>query len=148
MKRSSARLTHAANGLVCISGLLYGGLRYGARREGDFGPESHPLEDPLRSLHIICAPLLIWAVAAIWQEHILPHLCGPATERRTTGLVLVSTFAPMVLSAYLLQVSVGEAWRTLWLWLHLASSLVWLATMLVHLSLRATEPVDDGSGAP
>ncbi|MDP6954488.1 MAG: hypothetical protein QF599_00830 [Planctomycetota bacterium] len=145
MKSSSVRLTHTANLLVCLSGLLYGGLRYCARREGDFGPESHPAEDPLRSLHIVTAPLLIWAVAAIWHEHIWPSLRAGIQTRRRTGLTLTISFAPMVLSAYLLQVSVEDAWRSLWLWLHLASSGLWLVTMLIHLVLPRAPRLPDES---
>ena len=45
--------------------------------------------------------------------------------------------APVVASAYLLQVTAEESWRTVWLSIHLVSSAVWILAFLAHLISRA-----------
>ena len=140
MNRSIARFSHTSNVLVGASGFLYGGLLYFGLVEGDFGPESHPLEGAARAAHIISAPLLVFAVALLWKDHIWRRFRAGLPCRRRTGITMLFLFAPMVLSAYLLQVSVEDNWRTLWLWIHLGASFLWVATTILHLLLPRENP--------
>jgi hypothetical protein len=38
----------------------------------------------------------------------------------------------MVASGYLLQTAVDDAWRAVWLWIHLVTSGLWIVGYLVH----------------
>ena len=55
---------------------------------------------------------------------------------RPTGLALASSFLPMVASGYLLQTAESESWREAWVWVHVATSCLWLVAMGVHLVSR------------
>ncbi len=139
MSRLSARLLHIASFLVIGSGAIWAYLRY----VHDLGPEPedpvlamewsgiHPWEPSLRDLHLLAAPLLVFAVGLIWSGHVAPRLFRP-WARRATGLGLALLFGPMVITGILLQVAESEASRTLWAWAHGISSLVWAAAYLAH----------------
>jgi len=139
VSRLSARLLHIASFLVIGSGAIWAYLRY----VHDLGPEPedpvlamewsgiHPWEPALRNLHLVAAPLLVFAVGLIWSGHVAPRLLRP-WARRATGLGLALLFGPMVLTGVLLQVAESEASRTLWAWAHGLSSLVWAGAYLAH----------------
>ena len=95
MTRSSAQLLRIASLLVIGSGAIWAYLRY----VHDLGPEPedpvlamewsgvHPWEPSLRNLHLLTAPLLVFAVGVIWSGHVAPRLFRP-WARRATGLGL------------------------------------------------------------
>ena len=105
MTRSSARLLHIASLLVIGSGAIWAYLRY----VHDLGPEPedpvlamewsgiHPWGPALRNLHLLAAPLLVFAVGLIWSGHVAPRLFRP-WARRATGLGLALLFGPMVIT--------------------------------------------------
>ena len=75
---------------------------------------------------------LVFCVGVIWREHVWKRILSRVTAHRRSGLALGALFVPMVLSGYLLQVSVEEGWRDAWRWIHVATSVVWLIFGVVH----------------
>ena len=132
MTPRQARFAHLSSLLVGVSGIALFVLKDLVVIEGEFGPESHYLEDDVQAAHILTAPALVFACALIWQEHVWAKFKSGARARRRTGLLLLSLLAPMILSGYLLQVSYSEPWREIWRVTHLVSSLVWLVAYGVH----------------
>lgn len=132
MTRSQARSLHAATLLVGLTGLVYAYMRYIAEPADPFALSNHPYEPLLRDLHILCAPLLVFACGWIWQEHVWKRVAAKFAQRRRSGLALFALAAPMVLSGYFLQVSAEPAWRNFWIVLHVATSGLWLLAYLVH----------------
>jgi len=135
--RAEAWLLHLANLLVGGTGLVYAWLRYIAEPPDPFAV-AHPALAPVQHAHVWTAPLLVFAVGAIWRSHALAGLRLGARPRRSSGLALIAGFAPMAASGYLLQTAIDPSWRRLWLILHLAASAVWLTATLVHQLARAT----------
>jgi hypothetical protein len=41
-------------------------------------------------------------------------------------------FVPMIASGYLLQVTVEESWRTVWIGVHIVTSGLWLVAFIAH----------------
>ncbi|MCH2103901.1 MAG: hypothetical protein MK297_07825 [Planctomycetes bacterium] len=132
MTPRQARFAHLSSLLVGVSGIALFVLKDLVVIEGEFGPESHYLEDDVQAAHILTAPALVFACALIWQDHVWAKFQSGARARRRTGLLLLSLLAPMILSGYLLQVSYNEPWREIWRVTHLVSSLVWLVAYGVH----------------
>lgn len=145
MTRTEAWLLHVANLLVGGTGLVYAWLRYVAQRPDPFSAV-HPWQPPVQHAHVWTAPLLVFVLGLIWQAHVLAsRRLGIATRHRS-GLTLMSTAAPMILSGYLLQTAVDPLWRKIWLTLHLATSALWLAAYVVHQLLpRLTKSPFPGS---
>jgi predicted metal-binding membrane protein len=131
--RGEAWLQHVSNLLVGGTGLVYAWMRYALEPDDPYAVVNHPLEREVQHLHLLVAPLLVFAVALVWQRHVWARVRSDFPARRATGLALAASFAPMVASGYLLQTADGETWRTAWLVVHLSTSGLWLLAMGVHL---------------
>ena len=109
MKRSDKLVTHFSVACVGCTGVVYGVLRYFGSAEDEFGPVQHPLVPTLQWLHVVTAPLFVFALGLIWHGHVVQKLRSGAPQRRRTGLLLLSQALPMTATGYLLQVSVEQA---------------------------------------
>ena len=134
MKRWETWLLHTANLLVGVSGLLYGWMRYLLRPVDEFSIVNHPLQPCVQHVHILVAPLLVLAFGHLAYHHAYLYWRSPIREGRRSGLILVSVALPMILSGYLVQVSVDEVGRLVWVWVHGLASLAWLGFYLAHVS--------------
>jgi hypothetical protein len=122
---------HGANLSVVATGLVYGWMRYLAEPADEWAIVNHPWQPLLQHLHVLAAPILIFAVGLIWGAHVVGKLRNGGGNR-VAGVGLAIVFAPMAATGYLLQVSVDPEWRQYWTWLHVSSSLVWVAVFVVH----------------
>ena len=132
MSRLEAWFHHLANLLVGGSGLVYAWMLYVLEPPDEFSVVSSPLQPWVQQLHIVSAPLLVFSAGLIWKPHAWKRVRAGFRPRRRTGLVLVVTLLPMVLSGYFLQTAAHPAWRTIWLAVHLTASGLWVAGYLAH----------------
>jgi hypothetical protein len=131
MTRIEAALVHTANGLVTLTGVVYGVMRYLMTPSDEWAVVNHPWQPLVQHLHVLAAPLLVFAVGLIWSLHITTRMQN-GREGRSTGVGLLVAFVPMAASGYLIQVAVEPGWRAAWIGLHVASSLLWIATFSIH----------------
>ncbi len=136
MSRIEAWFLHLSTALVGGTGLVYAWMLYLLEPADPFAVAHHPLQPLTQHAHVVAAPFLIFAVGLIWRRHVWSGWRLGVHERRRSGLALALTFGPMALSGYLLQTSVGETWRKIWVVLHVAASLLWLIGYLGHQMLR------------
>jgi hypothetical protein len=135
MTRGERALLHVANGVVGITGVVYAVMRYLMQPSDDWSVVNHPWQPHLQHLHVLAAPLLVFAVGLVWTRHVAAQLRS-GSGGRTSGLGLMAGFVPMAVSGYLIQVTVAEWWRGLWVAVHIASSLLWISAFASH-QLRA-----------
>jgi hypothetical protein len=123
---------HLAALVTAATGLLDGLLRWFGQRAGEFGPEAHPWLATAQHLHVLTAPLLLFALGMAVRGHLQLRLKkGP--EGRRTGLGAAFLIAPMVLSGYAVQVAVDPLWRSGLAWAHGLSAGGFLLIYLGHL---------------
>lgn len=132
MTRGEAWFSHLSTVLVGGTGLVYGWMRYVAEPEDPFAVANHPAQPTLQHLHVLFAPLLVFACALVWRDHVWKRVHSGFRARRRTGLLLFALFAPMIASGYLLQTAGGERARLFWLWVHDVASCGWLLGYAVH----------------
>lgn len=132
MKKGHRAVLHAGTFLVGGSGLAYAAVLYLLEPADEWAVVNHPWQPTVQHLHVVTAPLLVFACGLIWERHVRSHLAGSGGRRRGSGVGLVLSLLPMVASGYLLQVAVGEGWRRLWLVVHLLTSALWLTAYLAH----------------
>jgi hypothetical protein len=120
-----------ANGLVGGSGLVYAAMRYLMTPSDEWSVVNHPWQPHVQHLHVLAAPLLLFAAGLIWSRHVSAKYRNGG-QGRSTGIGLVVSLVPMAASGYLIQVAVDANWRTVWIVVHVASSLVWLAVLAAH----------------
>ncbi|MFK5957142.1 MAG: hypothetical protein QM477_11925 [Planctomycetota bacterium] len=132
MSRAQAWLQHISNLLVGGTGLIYAWMLYFATSADEFSIWNHPWQGQVHDLHLLFAPLLTLSFGIIWVVHASKRVRSKQKLRRGTGLALCLSFLPMLFSAYLLQIAVDEDWRSIWKWVHLATSVLWLASYVAH----------------
>jgi thiamine biosynthesis lipoprotein len=126
MSRGEAWLVGAANLLVGGTGLVYAAMRYLLEPSDPYAVVNHPWQPAVQHFHILAAPLLVFAIGLIWHRHVRGGWQSGLATRRRGGLVLSFTLVPMVISGYLIQVAVGESWRTIWVAVHCIASALWV----------------------
>ena len=131
MNRALRWILHLSNLLVSGSGVVYAWMLYFAEPDDPFAVVNHPWQPHLQHLHVLAAPLLVFALGLIWNAHVLGKL-GNGRKNRVVGVGLTTLFLPMAASGYLLQVAVDPGWRQTWTWVHVASSLLWVVAFSAH----------------
>lgn len=132
MSRTERWLLDTANILVGGTGIVYAVMRYLMEPADEWAVVNHPWQPHVQHLHVLAAPLLVFVGGLVWKHHVLKKLRDDGSNGRTTGLILVGQLAPMVLSGYLIQVSVSETWRTVWIGVHLITSGLWVVAIIAH----------------
>ncbi len=152
MTRLEAWFLHIATLLVGGGGLVYAWMRYLVRPDDTFAVVNHPWQPAVQHLHVVAAPLLVFAIGLIWKAHAWPGVRLRVATRRKSGLALFATAAPMIASGYLLQTATVPGWRQAWLGIHLVASALWLGGYLAHqVSARLsdrTQPAHPSSQRP
>jgi undecaprenyl pyrophosphate phosphatase UppP len=93
---------------------------------------NHPLQPRVQHLHILLAPLLVFTAGLIWRRHVWSQVKRGMEEGRRSGLTLIFLLVPMIVSGYLIQTAVDDAWRRIWVNVHLVTSGLWLLSYLAH----------------
>ncbi len=132
MNRIEAWFVHISTILVGVTGVVYAVMRYLMEPVDLFSVVNHPWQPQVQHIHIIVAPLLIFAFGLIWKNHISDHYLRGLVAGRRTGLSMILTMAPMAVSGYLIQTAVHDVWRIVWIVVHCVTAFLWLAGYLVH----------------
>jgi hypothetical protein len=139
VSRWEAWFVHLANLLVGITGIAYAITRYLLTPDDPFAA-AHPWQSPAQHLHIVTAPLLVFAVGLIFRGHAWMGLQLDVVARRRSGISLLALSSPMIASGYLLQVAVEPGWRTAWVWIHGVTAALWLVATIVHQLVPKSPP--------
>lgn len=145
MNRFESWAVHLSNLLVGGTGLVYAWMLYLVRPADPWAVVNHPWQPHAQHLHILAAPLLVFAVGLVWQRHVWSHWKRGVGKGRRSGISMVLTLVPMVVSGYLIQTAVDGGWRQAWVTVHLIASGLWVAVYLAHqvspLLARGKRPV-------
>ena len=132
MTKSSAWFTHVAWLLIAITGVVYAWMRYLCEPDDPMALANHPLEPETLALHVISAPLFVFALGLLWRSHILVKIRSSRPDRKVTGYSLLVLAIVCTASGYLLQVSTSELLRTVWTWSHAVTGLALVVVYLLH----------------
>lgn len=131
MSRRQVAFVHLANLAVCGTGLVYAWMRYLVKPTDEWAVVNHPWQPHAQHLHVLTAPVLVFAMGLIWSAHVIGKLRN-GSGNRVVGIGLTTLFLPMAVSGYLLQTAVGAGWRETWMWTHVVSSLLWILVFVAH----------------
>ncbi|MBI4456780.1 MAG: hypothetical protein HY644_12890 [Acidobacteria bacterium] len=132
MSRWEAWLFHILTAVVSLTGAVYFWMKNLMETDDPFSLVNHPLQPFMLSIHILSAPLLVFAVGIIFNSHIASKLRKANGGNRRSGMASLFSFLPMVISGYLLQVSSDATVHRLALVLHLATGAIFVTTYLAH----------------
>ncbi len=145
MTPTERRMHHPANLLVGTTGLVYLYMAWMLSPSDDWAVVNHPWQPTLQHLHVLLAPLLVFAIGVLFRTHIAKRLTLRHLAANTGGLMIL-LFAPMVVSGYALQVSSDQAWRGGWAWVHVVSSVIWVTAYLGHMWGRRARAAANSPG--
>jgi thiamine biosynthesis lipoprotein len=131
VNRLESWLLHISTFLLAATGLIYPWMHYWMKPADPFSVVNHPLEPTMLKTHILVSPFLVLGFGLILHSHILFKISTGARISRRTGLILIPSFALMVISGYLLQIIISDFRRVL-VWIHLISGLIWALMYLGH----------------
>lgn len=146
MTRLEAWCTHLATLLVGGTGLVYAWMRYLATPLDPDALVSHPWQPTVQHLHVLTAPLLVFAAGLLWRRHIWEGLRWRPRERLRSGIALALALLPMVASGYLLQTSVEPWWHQCWVIVHGTASTLWLVGYGAHQLSPRRRPARKSAG--
>lgn len=131
MSRLETWVVYLSTIAVGGTGLVYAWMRYLLTPADPFAVVNHPAQPVVQHLHVITAPLLVFAAGLIWKSHVWDRF-REGRRRRRTGTLLLVGLAPMVFSGYLLQTAGAELWRNVWIVVHCATGGLWLLGFAGH----------------
>ena len=132
MTRWEAWTVHLSTVLVAGTGVVYAVMRYLMEPADPFAVVGHPLQPTVQHLHVLVAPLLVFGAGLIWRDHVWKHYRQGVRTARRSGVGMLLTIMPMIVSGYLIQTTVTEGWRTAWIAVHLVTSAIWSLAYGVH----------------
>jgi len=121
-----------------LSGALWLLFHFVFVRQGEFGPETHPLEPGVLALHGGFSFAAIWLFGLLWADHITP--AWPAARRRLSGGVLAGLLASLTISGYLLYYAGSDTARPIISTLHWTVGLAFPIGFLFHRLKRSRPP--------
>lgn len=133
-----------------LTGLGFFWAKYLVESSEPWAVVNHPLEPWFLKIHILVAPVFVFAVGLITTRHILMHMRARIRTGRSSGLAMVWLMVPMVGSGYLIQVVSTEGWLTGLAIVHMVTGTVFLLAIAAHrvrLSSRQSR-VDETSRTP
>lgn len=136
MTRLQAWLLHASVAALTVTGAVFAWMKYAMKTDDPFAVANHPWQPHMLHLHVIAAPVGVFALGLIFSSHIWPKYESRVRARRRSGVGALWMIAPMVLSGYLMQVFTGETAVLAMKITHWASSAVFVVTYALHQVLR------------
>lgn len=133
MTRLQLVYLHVAVALTTITGTVFAVMKYFMTTDDEFAVVNHPLQPHMLSLHVVISPILLFIFGWTFSNHMLPKYRFWEGWNRRSGLWSMVLIAPMVLSAYLLQISTNESIRQAMATAHWISSGVFVVGYIVHI---------------
>ena len=137
MKRWERWTFNALSLAVAATGFAYLWMKYVLQNDDPFALVHHPWQNGMLDLHVVASPAFILMFGIVLNSHIMKKLSATRLPNRRSGFVSLGTFAAMVVSGYLLQVSSNEGWLQALVVLHVASGAIFSMSYATHLVISA-----------
>lgn len=118
--------------VVFATGTVYLWMKYWLPAPDAFSIVHHPLQPLFLKLHILSAPLLVFALGSITLRHVWRHYMSGTRQGRVSGLSTALLVIPMVLTGYLIQAITGESALRAVALIHIITGLAYGVVVLVH----------------
>ena len=123
--------------LVAVTGFAYLWMKYAATTDDPFAVVNHPWQPAMLSLHVLASPIFLLLFGIILNSHVMKKLRASSVPNRKTGLTSLVTFAAMVATGYLLQVTSSESALRALVVVHVGSGTIFTIAYAIHLVVSA-----------
>ena len=125
-------LLWTSSALTTVTGLVYAWMKYLLEPVDPWAVINHPLEPWVLKAHILVGPVLVFAFGLIAVDHVWKHFRCRVPLGRKSGMSAGLSFAPMVVTGYLIQAVTHTGWLTALVVAHLATGLLYVLGLVVH----------------
>jgi hypothetical protein len=133
MSRTEAALLHAGTWLTAASGVAYFWMKSVMQASDPYSALHHPWQPQMLALHVLAAPILVFALGLIGRGHVLERYRDKTPHpARLSGAATVLPALPMIASGYLIQVVTGTAVRRTLVIIHLLTGGLFVLLFAVH----------------
>ncbi len=115
-----------------VTGLALLWMKYFLQPMEPWSVIHHPLQPVVLKLHILAAPLLVFALGVIALRHVWEHLRLRDRQGYRSGMTAAVMAISMVLTGYLVQVVTNEAWLKAVALGHIAAGLIYVVGLVTH----------------
>jgi hypothetical protein len=123
--------------VVAATGFVYLWMKYVLEQPDPFAVVNHPWQSAVLGLHVIASPAFILIFGIVLHSHVMTKLRFSRLPNRRSGFTSLGTFAVMVISGYLLQVTSNERWLQALVIVHIGSGTVFSLAYAAHLVISA-----------
>ena len=138
--------------VVSVTGVVYFWMKYFMQPIEPWAVINHPWQPWVLKLHIVSAPLLVFALGLITLRHIWEHFRSRVRWGRKSGIITAAVAGPMILTGYLIQSITHEGWLTVMAISHITLGLLFGVGLALHrVFVRRRSVLDNGwaqSGQP
>ena len=135
MRPWERRLFHASTAAVVATGFAYFWMKYVLQTDDPFALVNHPWQGAMLAWHLIASPVLVLAFGILFNSHVMKKLNVKGMANRRTGYASLVTFAAMLFSGYLLQVTSSEPLLRALVIVHVGAGAVFTASYVAHLAI-------------
>lgn len=128
-----------------VTGITFFLLNRFVTVSGDFGPEKHPWQGNILSIHGGAAFLMMISFGYMLGSHV--SVSWPVKRMRPSGLYLILATSFLIISAYILYYTANEELRTLVGYAHFAVGLSLPFLLILHL-VKGRKRGNRGASAP
>lgn len=145
MTRFESRSVWWSGAATAVTGLAFLWAKYLAQPVDAWSVVNHPLEPWFLKAHIVVSPFFVFALGLILTRHVVPHLKNGLKRGRASGLLMIWTLVPMIVTGYLIQVVTAPLVTRLLVGVHLVTGCVFAAGLLLHGAAVAARKVRPSS---
>ncbi|HUF75694.1 MAG TPA: hypothetical protein VMM35_05415 [Longimicrobiales bacterium] len=137
MKPFAKWLVWTSSIATVLTGVVYFWMDRMMSPVDEFAVINHPLQPLVLKVHILVAPLLVFAIGVIAVDHIWKYFRGTIRRGRRTGLTAMWPVFPMVVTGYLIQGITQVVWLEVVAWAHIVTGVAYaLGVVAHHLAVR------------
>ena len=132
MTKLEKYLVWGSSAVVTATGLAYAWMKYLIQPADPFAVVNHPLQPLVLKLHIVTAPVFVFAIGMIAMRHIWPHFRKGLARARRSGVSSMLLVLPLIVSGYALQAISAVSWLSIVGYVHLALGIAFALAALGH----------------
>lgn len=132
MNRFEKRLLWGSSGAVILTGFVYLWMKYALTPAQPWDVVNHPLQPLVLKLHILVAPVMVFAIGMITTRHIWRHFRENVARGRRSGITAALVVVPMVVTGYLIQAVTHAGWLKAIAYAHIGFSVVFSLGLALH----------------
>jgi cytochrome b subunit of formate dehydrogenase len=118
--------------VVAVSGFVFLWIKYFVVPQDPYAIVNHPWQPFFLKLHILSAPVLVFAVGVVFLRHIWRQLRSGRPGGRRTGVTILLVLVPMVATGYLLQTLASREALRWTAWVHIATGAAYVLAVAGH----------------